>query len=183
MNRLIILLVLVVLTGCASTEENLAYYQTIQAIEAKRSEERRIEEAEFLAAIEKVKSSPIAILALVMRRSNRGMGGVSNSDSNPIIQRPYSFVDGIKAAAPIINTGLVWGLGAWGISKLVDNYGTRYTVNGNESNINGSSPCSSGSRDGGISSLESCMANPPAGYNLAGDPLMAPNMSCASFFQ
>jgi outer membrane murein-binding lipoprotein Lpp len=172
-----IILSTLLLAGCASKDENLAYYRTIQVTNAARVDSRRMERVEYIKALQALKDSPVAVLALALTYRERGdAGNVSACE----VKRPYGFVDGLKAASPILQTGLVWGLGAWGVNKIVENFGTRYTVNGNESYIGEGSAKSGGM--GLSNSLEDCLANPPSGYNLAGDPLITPNMSCTSFY-
>jgi hypothetical protein len=133
---------LVILAGCA---DHSGYYAAIKdqlvLQQQQQSRQAAAEQAYNLAvmasytdAMTRAAQTPAAsddlAVAFLFTQLMQPPPAPARPAALPEIKPPPSGPDYIRAASPVIQSGLAWGLGAWGLGKIVDGLGstTTYTL-------------------------------------------------------
>jgi hypothetical protein len=193
MPKIIAFLIALTMCGCASHEDMLLYYDAVKSSTEAHDRTVRDSDIAYIAAVQSMKDNPMAVMALALTYK----GGEKAVDYSGIYH-PEGFTDYLNAATPLINTGLMWGIGAWGLSEIFGGAGAVYNVSGNgrmavESSLRESQngyygdTALLGTPTGNSSDISrpgysQCVAFPPAGYTDSGKAQYSPGCSCDTHF-
>jgi hypothetical protein len=103
-NFLSLMLIIIFIAGCTSKEEYIAYYKTIQAIEATRATERRVARAEFIEAIKAVKDSPMSVLAITLSGNSYRV----ERPASTLLSVPSTTAENITAVGSVLLPIVPW---------------------------------------------------------------------------
>ncbi len=124
--------IVMLLSSCASKEENMAYYSAVAQVsqnDAQASSQAAVAQFNAVAAL---KDNPMALMALAfmardMKIEVHNLSGIDSPDDASEV---------FKSITPFLSTAVVWGAGAWGLTEVMNSAGSSYQAYDN-GRING----------------------------------------------